>query len=154
MVFGFKSFLKYFIENFLNLIYKQKCVVCNVDLENNNSYSKTCSKLSNLLCKTCAKEIQFLNTFSTRIINNTEIFCAANYDKTVKKLIQALKFSHKRQCAKVLAIILFDYFKKLDLKENYILCYPQSHYFKKAQRGYEHMELIVKEFSQLTGLKY
>ena len=145
-----RNFFKHFIESLLNLVYKQKCVVCGFDL----SCSNSCSKLNNFLCKTCLKNINYLNTFSTRIVDNVEVFSAAIYDGTVKKLIQGLKFSHKRQCGEVLAYILYDYFKRLDLNKDYVFCFPQSHYFKKAQRGYEHMELIVGEFAKLTGLNY
>lgn len=126
---------------FLNLIYSQKCLVC------------SCAKTDELLCKKCSKDIHYLSTFPQKIFNNTEIYCATNYKTTIKKLIQLLKFSHKKQASKVLANVLFNYYKKLDLNKEFIITYPPSFFIKSAQRGYEHMFLIAKEFSILTGFK-
>jgi len=72
---------------------------------------------------------------------------------TVKKIIQLLKFSHKKTMSLVLARIVFEYFKKLNLKEDFIVIYPDSFIFKNLSRGYEHMYLVAKEFCNLSGLK-
>ncbi len=129
------------LENFLNLIYKNKCIICN------------CSKTDNLLCKNCLKDVNFLSSYPHKIYNNTPIYSMAVYETTIKKLIQFLKFSHKKNSSIVLGRLLFEYFKKLKLDKNFIIVYPNSFYFKKLFRGYEHMYLIAKEFSKLSGLK-
>ena len=111
--------LKYIIKNifnmFLDLIYKQKCLVC------------ACAKDNEILCKTCAKNVDYLSTFPQRIYNNIPIFSMAKYDKTIKTLIHILKFKHNKLSAKVLAQLLFNYFQKLNLKEEYIIVYPESY---------------------------
>lgn len=132
---------KSLFNSFLNLIYNQKCLICN------------CSKVDNLLCKTCSKDVYYLSSFTQRIYKEIPIFCATNYKGTVKTLIQKLKFSHKKSASIPLAQILFNYFQKLDLKDNYIITYPPSNNLKSAIRGYNHMFLITKEFSKLTGFE-
>jgi predicted amidophosphoribosyltransferase len=52
-----------------------------------------------------------------------------------------------------LSNILYNYFLKLNLKDEYIIIYPPSNYLKSSIRGYNHMFLIAKEFSNLTGFE-
>ncbi len=138
-----KSYFERFYHFFLNLIYNQKCVIC------------SCAKTDDILCKNCLKDVDYLSSFAQRVYKNIPIFCAASYNKTVKKLIQLLKFSHKKICAKALAKVLFEYYQKLDIKnESYIVTFPPSYFTKSAQRGYKHMFLIAKEFSKLANLEY
>ena len=129
------------LEKFLDLIYKKRCVIC------------SCSKANDLLCKTCSKDIIFLSTFPHRIYNSITIYSATVYTSVIKKLIQLFKFQHKRNISKVLADLLFQYFKKLNLNNKYIVIYPNSFYFKNMTRGYEHMYLIAKEFCKLSDFK-
>lgn len=123
------------------MIYKKKCLICG------------CSKTDDLLCKTCLKDVQFLSCFAHKIYEKIPIYSATIYDKNIKSLIQMLKFKHKKSASKPLTNILFSYFKKLNLKDDFIIIYPPSFFIKSAQRGYNHMFLIAKEFSKLTGFK-
>ncbi len=135
------SLSKFYFE-FLNLIYNQKCLICN------------CGKDNVLLCKTCAKDVEYLSCFAHRIYKKIPIYSAGIYDGIIKKLIHKLKFQHKKIAAKVLAQILFNYFKKCDFKNEFIICYPQGFYLRNSKRGYNQVELIVKEFSKLSKIKY
>ena len=128
-------------DNFLNMIYKKKCLICG------------CSKTDDLLCKTCLKDVQFLSYFAHKFYNRIPIYSAAIYDKNIKTLIQMLKFKHKKSASKPLSNILFSYFKKLNLKDDFIIVYPPSYFIKSAERGYNHMFLIAKHFSKLTGFE-
>ena len=139
---GIKEFLNTIFNSFLDLIYNQKCLICG------------CSKVDNLLCKTCLKDVQFLSSFPHRIYKNIPIYSMSKYENIIKKLIHLLKFKHKKNSAKVLSQLLFDYYQKLDLKNDYILVYPSSFFLKSAWRGYEHMFLVIKEFSKLTNFEY
>lgn len=134
--------IKYFLENFLDLIYKRKCIVC------------SCLKQDDFLCKTCAKDIDYLSGFAHKIYNNVPIYSAVLYKGSIKTLIHKLKFSHRKNASKVLAKILFEYFKKIKEDKDYIIVFPPSYFIKSAQRGYNHMLLIAKEFSLLTGIPY
>ncbi|MBR2068331.1 MAG: ComF family protein [Candidatus Gastranaerophilales bacterium] len=126
----------------LDLIYKKKCIVC------------SCAKTDDLLCKNCAKDVNFLSGFPHKIYNSIPIYSACVYTTTVKTIIHLLKFSHKKQASLVLAQLLFEYFKKLKLNNDFIIVYPGSFYLTKWMRGYEHMYLVAKEFSKLSGLKF
>lgn len=128
-------------DNFLNMIYKKKCLICG------------CSKTDDLLCKTCLKDVQFLSYFAHKFYNRIPIYSAAIYDKNIKALIQMLKFKHKKSASKPLSDILFSYFKKLNLQDDFIIVYPPSYFIKSAERGYNHMFLIAKHFSKLTGFE-
>ncbi|MBQ8475666.1 ComF family protein [bacterium] len=134
--------LKNFIDKLLDLIYKEKCIVC------------SCSKTNELLCKNCLKDVNFLSNFPHKIYNEIPIYSATVYTTTVKIIIHLLKFSHRRKAAGILAELLFDYFKKLKLDSDFIIIYPDSFYIKAMTRGYDHMYLISKEFAKLTGLKF
>ena len=128
-------------EKLLDLIYKRKCLVC------------SCSKTNDLLCKNCAKDINFLSTFPHKIYNNIEIYSAAIYEGVIKKLIGLLKFSHRKKASVAIAQILHKYFISLNINKEYVIVYPDSFLFKNMTRGYEHMYLIANEFSLLSGLK-
>ena len=135
------NFINYLYEAFLDLIYNKKCLICG------------CSKIDNLLCKTCSKDVHYLSGFQHRIYNGISIFSCVLYQTNVKKLIHLLKFKHKKSCAIVLAKIMFTYFKKLNLEDDFIIIYPPSYFTKNLSRGYEHMFLIAKEFQKLTNFK-
>ena len=140
--------LRAFFEQFTDLIYKQKCVVCG------------CSKTNEFLCKNCLKNVHNLSPFAQKIIEGVNIFCAFKYDENIKILIRNFKFNRRKNAAIPCAALLYDYFKKvckqnnLDLnpKNSIILCVP-SHPLRILERGYCHTELISKEFSKLSGIK-
>ncbi len=140
--------LKDFFEQFADLIYKQKCVVCG------------CSKTNEILCKNCLKSVQKLSPFAQRKVQGVNIFCAFRYESTIKNLIRNFKFNKRKSAAKPAASLLFEYFKRvcrendlnLNPKNSVLVCIP-SHQFRIFQRGYCHTELILKEFSYLTGIK-
>ena len=127
--------------SFLNLIYKQKCLIC------------ACSKVDENLCKNCLKDVHYLSTFPHKIYKEVPIFSMAIYQGTIKILIQLLKFSHKKMAGKILSQLLFNYFQKLNLKDDFIIIYPPSFFLKTANRGYNHMNLIAKYFSKLTNFE-
>ncbi len=101
--------VKGLLNKFLDLIYNKKCLVCG------------CSKTDNLLCKNCLKDVYYLSGFAQRFYKKIPIFCATNYQKTTKSLIQKLKYSHKKNASIPLSNILYNYFLKLNLKDEYII---------------------------------
>ena len=126
---------------FLDLIYNKKCLIC------------SCAKTDELLCKNCAKDIHYLSSFAHKIFNNIPFYSATLYEGNIKKLIHKLKFNHHKKASIPLAQILYKYFKNIPQKNDYIIIYPPSYFLKSAQRGYNHMYLIAKEFSKLTNFK-
>ena len=139
--------IKYFFEQFADLIYKQKCVVCG------------CSKTNEILCKNCLKSVQNLSPFAQKKIEGVNIFCAFKYDGNIKILIRNFKFNKRKNAAIPSAKLLYDYFKKVCEQNNLnlspqnavITCIP-SHPLRVLKRGYCHTELISKEFAKLSGI--
>lgn len=129
------------LDNFLNLIYKQKCIIC------------SCSKTDDLLCKNCLKEVKFLSFFPHRIFDSVPIYSVCLYESVIKKAIQLFKFSHKKKISKLLAKLAFEYYKKLELSDDFCVIYPDSFILKSLFRGYDHMYLIARDFCNLSGLK-
>ena len=139
--------IKHFFEQFADLIYKQKCVVCG------------CSKTNEILCKNCLKSVQNLSPFAQKKIEGVNIFCAFKYDGNIKILIRNFKFNRRKNAAIPSAKLLYDYFKKVCEQNNLnlspqnavITCIP-SHPLRVLKRGYCHTELISKEFAKLSGI--
>ena len=139
--------IKHFFEQFADLIYKQKCVVCG------------CSKTNEILCKNCLKSVQNLSPFAQKKIEGVNIFCAFKYDGNIKILIRNFKFNKRKNAAIPSAKLLYDYFKKVCEQNNLnlspqnavITCIP-SHPLRVLKRGYCHTELISKEFAKLSGI--
>ncbi|MBQ8848105.1 MAG: ComF family protein [Candidatus Gastranaerophilales bacterium] len=142
MVWNFKNKISYLYNSFLDLIYTQKCIVC------------SCAKTNNFLCKTCAKDVEYLSCFAHRIYKGIPIYSMAKYNNVIKNLIHLLKFKHNKKAAKVLSYLFFEYYKKLNLNKDFIIVYPPSFYLKNLSRGYNHMFLITKEFCKLSNLDY
>lgn len=142
MFWNIKEKTKNIFNLFLDLIYKQNCIICN------------CSKVDNYLCKTCAKDVEYLSGFAHKIYKEIPIYSMAKYSKTIKSLIHLLKFKHNKNSAIVLSNLLFNYYKKIDFNKNFIIIYPPSFSLKTFFRGYNHMFLIVKHFSNLTNLSF
>ncbi len=139
-MFSVKNVLVSSFEKFLDLIYNKKCLIC------------SCSKTDEYLCKNCAKTIEYLNTFPHKIYNDVEIYSAFIYKDIIKKLICLLKFKHKKSASIILSRLLYNYFLKLDIKNhNFVIVFPPSYFLKSACRGYEHLYLIAKQFSNLSG---
>ena len=125
----------------INLIYKQKCFGCG------------CSKSGEILCKTCEKELEFSTVYAQSVYEGVEIFSAFEYGGTLKKLIQQFKFNHRKGIAKILAVLLYEYFLKMSRRENLIVIPVPSHKQRVLRRGYCQTNLICEEFSRLSGIK-
>ncbi len=80
-------------------------------------------------------------------------------------MIHKLKFNHKRTVARVLASILYNYFKKIiefeqikagniDRFQNAILVPVPTQKKNIKERGYNNVYEITKEFSNLSGLPF
>ena len=74
----FKKRISEFFDTFLNLIYKQKCIIC------------SCGKTNEIVCKTCLKDVHYLSNFPHRIYKEIPIYSATKYENTVKKLFEGI----------------------------------------------------------------
>ncbi len=132
----------------LDFIYKQKCVVC------------SCSKTNEILCKTCAKDVNYLAPFAQRIIDGVNIYSAFKYDGVVSKIIKNFKFNKRKSAYIPFSRLLFDYINNvvlannINIDKNCVLVYVPSHPLRLINRGYNHLELVTKELSLLLNIPF
>lgn len=139
-------------EGLLALIYKENCCICG------------CSKDNNILCKSCAKNVQMLSSFAHSKILGVEIYSAFIYKEVIRELIHKLKFEHKKAVARVLGLYIFDFYEKIldnkscsnintiDLKNAVIVPIPTNK--KNVQnRGYNNVYETAFWFAKIAKLK-
>ena len=139
--------IKEIIKNLINQLYPEKCILCG---QNSEEYN---------LCKTCLKSIKFSTDFHKRIINSVQIYSPFFYQNNIQKLILNYKFKHKKSLYKLFSNLLFNYYNSCELKEilnpqNTIIVGIPSYKDRKNKRGYDHINLIVEEFSKLSNISY
>ena len=127
----------------LDWIYKKKCYFCF-----NSKYSLT-------MCPECYDKLQFCNFEVNRIIDGVDVYCAGVYTKELQKLIRGLKYHKQKDLAFYQAKFMYEYFQSIDaLKDkNFELIPVPLHKNRIKSRKYNHMELVCKEFSLLSGFK-
>lgn len=135
--------MKKFFKSFIDLIYKKKCYFCF-----NSKYSLT-------MCPECYDKLQFCNFEVNRIIDGVDVYCAGVYTKELQKLIRGLKYHKQKDLAFYQAKFMYEYFQSIDaLKDkNFELIPVPLHKNRIKSRKYNHMELVCKEFSLLSGFK-
>ncbi len=135
--------MKKFFKSFIDLIYKKKCYFCF-----NSKYSLT-------MCPECYDKLQFCNFEVNRIIEGVDVYCAGVYTKELQKLIRGLKYHKQKELAFYQAKFMYEYFQSIDaLKDkNFELIPVPLHKNRIKSRRYNHMELVCKEFSLLSGFK-
>ncbi|MDO5306838.1 MAG: ComF family protein [bacterium] len=135
--------MKKFFKSFIDLIYKKKCYFCF-----NSKYSLT-------MCPECYDKLQFCNFEVNRIIDGVDVYCAGVYTKELQKLIRGLKYHKQKELAFYQAKFMYEYFQSIDaLKDkNFELIPVPLHKNRIKSRRYNHMELVCKEFSLLSGFK-
>lgn len=135
--------MKKIFKSFIDLIYKKKCYFCF-----NSKYSLT-------MCPECYDKLQFCNFEVNRIIDGVDVYCAGVYTKELQKLIRGLKYHKQKDLAFYQAKFMYEYFQSIDaLKDkNFELIPVPLHKNRIKSRKYNHMELVCKEFSLLSGFK-
>ena len=139
----FINISKTLIKEFLDLIYKRKCIECG------------CSINKHVLCKTCLKTVQNLSCFPQQIINGYRVYSVFYYEGVIKTLIHKLKFKHNKACAYYAAGFLYDYIKQIKNENfnNAVIIPIVTHKNNFKSRGYDNVLEITKELSKLTGFR-
>ncbi len=131
--------MKDFLIGLLDWIYKKKCYCCGK------------SKESVKLCSKCYDELDFLPVEVNRTFNNCNIYCAGIYSKNLQKIIRGLKYHNQRDLAFYVAKFMYQYWQRLDKEDKYIIIPVPIYNKRKKQRKYNHMDLVAKELSSLSG---
>ncbi len=130
-----------FIEKLLNIIYVQPCYFCKTIKEDR------------LICSRCYGKIHFMPYGVFRKESECNIYVCTIYDEIIKKLIRDLKYHSQKKLAPVFAGIMANYWKKLNLSQDYLILPVPIHKHRKKERKYNHMDIVAKEFAKLVNYK-
>ncbi len=134
--------MKKFLLGLLDWIYKKKCYFC--------GSSKECVKM----CSKCYGELDYLPVKINRVIDGKKVYCAGIYEKNLQKLIRGLKYHNQPDLAYYLAKFMEEYWQKISANHNFQVVPVPIYEKRKKKRKYNHMELVGKEFANLTGYTY
>lgn len=134
--------MRSFFAQLLDLIYKKRCYFCKS------------SKDNAVMCGKCYDEIEHIPYKAILSLQDTPVYSAALYTKTVQKLIRGVKYHNQKELAFFQAKLMFDYWTNItEKKESYIIVPVPLYKKREKKRKYNHMLLVAKELSKLTGYK-
>ena len=131
--------MKDFFIGLLDWIYKKKCYFC--------GRSNECVKM----CSDCYDTMEHLQVKVNRIVNKKNVYCAGIYNKNLQKLIRGLKYHNQKELAKYLAQFMYEYWQKIEDKNNFQVVPVPIYSKREKQRKYNHMALVAEEFCRLSG---
>lgn len=90
-----------------------------------------------------------------REILGVKVFSASLYEKYIQKMIRGIKYHRQKELAYYMAKFMWEYFseikEKYNLNADFQVVPVPLHSKRQKQRGYNHMELVAKEFCLLSG---
>ena len=130
-----------FFIGLLDWIYKKKCYFC----KNSRESVRMCSK--------CYDELEFLPAQINRIFADVKIYCAGVYSKNLQKMIRGLKYHGQKDLAFYQAKFMWEYWQRLNIEGDFQIIPVPIFPKRKKQRKYNHMDLVGKEFAQMSGFE-
>ncbi|MEW5822080.1 MAG: ComF family protein, partial [Cyanobacteriota bacterium] len=112
-----------------------------------------CNNTSSLcVCGNCIKEIRFNAIKPVKYFEDIPLYACSKYTGSMRQAILKLKFENKKDVARIISKLLYNYWKNTDLySEKFEVVTVPIHKNKKKQRGYDQTELIAKYFAFLCG---
>lgn len=130
-------------EQLLDLIYKKRCYFCRKTSE------------STVMCKSCYDQIDVLPPSSLQDFDGivgVPVFSASIYGKNIQKLIRGVKYHNQRELALFQARLMFEFWENVQEKNSDYAIVPVPLFkSRERKRRYNHMLLVAKEFSKLSG---
>ena len=123
----------------LDFIYKKRCYFC--------GSSKECFKM----CSKCYGELVFSDPRPNRILEGVKIYSAGVYEKYIQKMIRGMKYHNQKELAYYMAKFMWEYWEETGENKKFIIIPVPLHEKRKRKRGYNHMELVARELSFLSG---
>lgn len=137
--------LKNFIDTLLDYIYKKRCYFCGKSYE--------CVKM----CSKCYEELKFSDLKPNRIILGCDVYVAGIYEKNLQKMIRGIKYHKQKSLAYYQAKFMWEYFQELlernNINKDFQVVPVPLYKTRERQRGYNHMQLVAKEFCELSGFE-
>ncbi len=131
------NFVRTCIENALDLLTTTNCTVCG-----NESFGKR-------LCPDCETFLNTTPAVSTKTVNNYEVHYFGFYEEKLRDFILAYKYHNHHSLCKELAKLTHNVIIAHRISFDIISYVPATKSAKK-KRGYDHIELIVKQLSKMT----
>jgi len=137
--------MKINLTSLLDWIYKKKCYFCGK------------SKESVKMCSECFDSLDFLPAEVNRTIFGTKngsripVYCAGIYSKNLQKMIRGLKYHGQKDLAYYMAKFMWQYWKKLNIRDDFQIVPVPIFPKRKRKRKYNHMELTAAGFAKFTG---
>lgn len=135
--------VKKIVDKFLDYIYKKRCYFCGKSYE--------CVKM----CSKCYGELRFSEPRVNRIILGKDVYAAGIYEKTLQKMIRGIKYHKQKSLAYYQAKFMWEYFQEIiernNISKDFQVVPVPLHKTRERQRGYNHMQLVAKEFCMLSG---
>lgn len=126
----------------ISFLYKKKCIVCHKIDENT------------LVCSSCLKELILYKNFEVNKIKEKKAYSCGPYKGVLREIIRALKYRKKKEIAKLQAKIMFDVWSQISIDENFLVIPVPLYKKRQKERGFNHMELVCKEFCKLCDYEY
>ncbi len=144
----------------LDLIAPKKCYSCNKEW---HFFCKSCQTLEysfENICYVCKWKTKNFEVHSEckNFAYYDKIIVLNHYrQKYTKKLIRDAKFYNKTHIYDDLSYFLYEKFilnEKIIFKDNYIVTFVPSFYLKKIKRWFNWSEILAKNFSNTSWIKY
>ncbi|MDY2888578.1 MAG: hypothetical protein SOU19_03335 [Candidatus Caccosoma sp.] len=122
-----------------NNLYKNICLICFKNLNEEISLFSF-FKLNQKICFNCLNKFKIIN--KSIIFNNIEIHFLYEYNSFMKTLIYTYKGCYD---IKLKEVFLYQFYKQIKAKyKSYIIIFPPSYKDDDLNRGFNHIEEIVK----------
>lgn len=128
------------LSQLLDLIYKKHCYFCRSTDEN----SRFCSR--------CYNKLKFLPAAVLKTVSGVDVYSAVVYKDDIIKMIRGVKYHNQRELACFQAKIMYEYWCKFEVsKKDFVIIPVPISKKRQRERHYNHMSLVAKEFSKMTG---
>ncbi|MCK7502905.1 MAG: hypothetical protein MZV70_01570 [Desulfobacterales bacterium] len=97
------------------------------------------------MCPECYEKIELNAVEPVKIINGICVYSASAYADNIRKLIKGLKYHNKKELAKDMAKILYEYWQQTDLSKcDYEIVPVPLHHKRKRKRDSTMLALSLK----------
>ncbi len=81
------------------------------------------------------------------------VYACTIYDGVIKQLIKEFKYYNKKRLGKLMAELMFQYWKELNIQGEFTVIPVPIHKNRRKERKYNHMDITGEELSKLTNYK-
>lgn len=128
------------LSKILSWIFPKACLGCKKNID------------YGFLCSACIEKINYNSFVQYKIISGIKVYSVSLYAFPVTNLIKALKYKGKQKTAVFIANLIYEYMLKTEIINIDLEIVPVPlHKKRQKSRSYNHMYLIAKELSLLSG---